>query len=133
MFWYIVLPWLKTTYPENNYVWQQNGAPAHTSKKVQKFCSTNMASFCSKNFWPLSLSDLNSLDYFWWCAIDSKTNHTSHGNLDSSIKLAVSSHASQHTETNQVKMFGMPTPMVLKLFFVVTPLQKFAELATHQS
>ena len=47
-----------------------------------------MASFCSKDFWPLSSSDLNLLDYFWWCTIESKTNHTSHGNLDS-LKVAI--------------------------------------------
>ena len=27
------VPWLKATYPDNNYVWQQNGASAHTSKQ----------------------------------------------------------------------------------------------------
>ena len=85
---YTVLPWLKATYPDNNYVWQQNEAAAHTSKKVQKFCSTNIASFWSKEFWPLSSSDLKPLDYFWWCTIESKTNHTSHGNLDS-LKAAI--------------------------------------------
>ena len=30
-------------------------------------------------------------------------------------------------------IFGSSMPVVLKLFFVVTRLQKFAELATHQS
>ena len=24
------MPWLKVIYADNNYVWQQNGAPAHT-------------------------------------------------------------------------------------------------------
>ncbi|QQP50381.1 Uncharacterized protein FKW44_011373, partial [Caligus rogercresseyi] len=32
---YTVLPWLKSTYPSGNYTWTQDGAPCHTSKKVQ--------------------------------------------------------------------------------------------------
>ena len=44
---YIILPWLKATYPNNNYVWHQDGTPAHMSVKAQKFCEENMA-----NFWP---------------------------------------------------------------------------------
>ena len=92
-----------------------------------------MASFWSKDFWPPSSSDLKPLDYFWWCTIESKTNHTSHGSLDS-LKAAIArkwndfakenirracatseailSHASWQTKANQVKMFRMPTPCV---------------------
>ena len=126
-------PWLNAFYPDNIYVWQQNGAFAHTSKKVKKFCSTNMASFWSKDFWLLSSYDLKPMDYFCRCAIDSKTSHTSHGNSDS-LKTAiarnemilpkgisggpaplsetVSGHASWQTKANQMKMFKMPTPCV---------------------
>ena len=57
-------PWLKATYPDNNYVWQQNGAPAHTSKTAKKFSSTNMASFWSKDVWLLSSYDFKPLDIF---------------------------------------------------------------------
>ena len=38
---YKVLPWLKATYPRADYVLTQDGAPSHTSKKVQKFYKTN--------------------------------------------------------------------------------------------
>jgi len=86
---YTVLPWLKATYPDNNYVWQQDGAPAHTSNKVQKFCEENMANFWPKDFWPPSSPDLNPLDFFWWSAIESRTNATPHANMDS-LKAAIS-------------------------------------------
>jgi hypothetical protein len=37
-----VIPWLYATYPEGNYVFQQDGAPAHTSNSMQKFIESNM-------------------------------------------------------------------------------------------
>ncbi|QQP55379.1 Uncharacterized protein FKW44_008535 [Caligus rogercresseyi] len=40
-----VLPWLRTTYPDKNYTWTQDGAPSHTSKKVQDFCRAHMSDF----------------------------------------------------------------------------------------
>lgn len=49
---YKVLPWLKTNYPEGNYVWTQDGAPAHTSKKAQEFCRANFSDFWPSNMWP---------------------------------------------------------------------------------
>jgi hypothetical protein len=30
-----LLPWLRKNYPEGNYVYQQDSAPAHASKKTQ--------------------------------------------------------------------------------------------------
>ncbi|QQP35172.1 Uncharacterized protein FKW44_023324 [Caligus rogercresseyi] len=54
---YKVLPWLKNTFPRNNYVFTQDGTPALTSKKAQEFCKGNMASFC-----PSSSPDVNPLD-----------------------------------------------------------------------
>ncbi|QQP56652.1 Uncharacterized protein FKW44_001390 [Caligus rogercresseyi] len=58
---YKVLPWLKITFPRKNYVFTQDGAPAHTSKKVQEFCKGNMASF-----WAISSPDVNPLDFSVW-------------------------------------------------------------------
>ena len=86
---YTVLPWLKAAYPGNNYVWQQDGAPAHTATRNQKFCKDNMAAFWPKDFWPPSSPDLNPLDFFWWGAIESETNRTSHPNVDS-LKASIS-------------------------------------------
>ncbi|XP_059096794.1 uncharacterized protein LOC131891285 [Tigriopus californicus] len=34
---YHILPWLKISYPDGNYVWTQDGAPCHTAKINQKF------------------------------------------------------------------------------------------------
>uniref|UniRef100_A0A0K2UA52 Uncharacterized protein n=1 Tax=Lepeophtheirus salmonis TaxID=72036 RepID=A0A0K2UA52_LEPSM len=42
---FTILPWLKATYLEDNYVWIQDGVPSHTSAKWQKLCTDNMADF----------------------------------------------------------------------------------------
>ena len=60
---YHVVPWLKANYPNGNYVFQQDGAPAHNSEKCQNFCKTQMADFWDKSMWPPSSPDLNPLDY----------------------------------------------------------------------
>lgn len=80
---YTVLPWLKVKYPQGNYVFQQDGAPAHMSAKVQKFCADNMAEYWAKTMWPPGSPDLNPLDFFWWGTIERKTNATPHPNLES--------------------------------------------------
>ncbi|QQP55387.1 Uncharacterized protein FKW44_008543 [Caligus rogercresseyi] len=51
---YTVLPWLKSTYPSGNYTWIQDGAPCHTSVKVQDLCRANLADFWPTDMWPTS-------------------------------------------------------------------------------
>jgi len=80
---YKVLPWLKRNFPAGNYVFQQDGAPAHTAGKVQKFLSNSFADFWPADLWPPSSPDLNPLDYFWWSVIEKEVNSTPHRNVDS--------------------------------------------------
>lgn len=75
-----VLPWLKANYPQQNYVFQQDGAPAHTSNRTQEWLNRNMAEFWSKEMWPPQSPDLNPLDYSVWANVEKdacKTSHTS--------------------------------------------------------
>ena len=46
-----LLPWVQANYPDMNKVFQQDGEPARTSKKVQKLLGDNMP-FWPKNMWP---------------------------------------------------------------------------------
>ncbi|QQP35596.1 Uncharacterized protein FKW44_023866 [Caligus rogercresseyi] len=80
---YTVLPWLKSTYPSGNYTWTQDGAPCHTSKKVQDFCRANMADFWPADMRPSSSPDLNPLDFSVWSVLESHVCKTSHANLTS--------------------------------------------------
>ena len=50
----------------DEYVYQQDGATAHTSKATKKFCDQNFRAFLAKQEWPSTSPDLNPLDYFIW-------------------------------------------------------------------
>ena len=64
----VVLPWIEATYGERDicYVWQQDGAPCHTSHATQDWCEDNLQDFFKKDEWPPSSPDLNPLDYAFW-------------------------------------------------------------------
>jgi hypothetical protein len=75
-----VIPWLSATYPEGNYVFQQDGSPAHTANSTQQFIESNMAANWSKTVWPPYSPNLNPLDYGIWGVMQIKVNATSHEN-----------------------------------------------------
>ncbi|QQP39381.1 Uncharacterized protein FKW44_020252 [Caligus rogercresseyi] len=59
----VVKPWLDSTYPDSNYVWQQDSTPAHKAKKTQDWCKGKLRDFWSWQMWPPSSQDLAPLDY----------------------------------------------------------------------
>ncbi|QQP40634.1 Uncharacterized protein FKW44_014746 [Caligus rogercresseyi] len=59
----VVKPWLDSTYPEGNYVFQQDSAPGHKAIKTQKWCSDNLTNFWPWGMWPPSSPDCSPLDY----------------------------------------------------------------------
>ncbi len=40
-----VVPWVQRTYPDGNYVFQQDSAPAHIARTTHEFLRENMADF----------------------------------------------------------------------------------------
>ena len=64
-----------------NYVFQQDGAPAHTAKNVQEWLGSNM-NFWPKDFWPPQSPDLNPLDYSVWTHIESKACKVRHSSVE---------------------------------------------------
>lgn len=76
-----VLPWIKDTYGNTGWVFQQDGAPCHTANIVQNWMAANME-FWPKNFWPPQSPDLNPLDYGIWGILDGKVRATPHRNVD---------------------------------------------------
>jgi inhibitor of nuclear factor kappa-B kinase subunit alpha len=84
-----LLPWLKKTYPEGNYVFQQDGAPCHTSQRTQEWLGKNFANFWPKDFWPPSSPDLNPLDYSIWGVVEAKACRTSHASV-AALKCSIS-------------------------------------------
>lgn len=83
-----VLPWLEKSFPNGNYVFQQDGAPAHTSVSTQQFLQSHVAAFWDKKMWPPSSPDLNPLDFSIWARLDAEACKARQPNL-TALKAAV--------------------------------------------
>ena len=74
-----------------NFTFQQDGAPSHTSRKTQSWCRANFLNFWSKKMWPSASPDLNPLDFNIWSILGAeacaKTHETVEG-LKVSVKKA---------------------------------------------
>lgn len=53
----------------SDFVFQQDGAPAHSSHQAQDWLELNCADFLSKGEWPPNSPDLNPLDFHVWGAM----------------------------------------------------------------
>ena len=47
----------------DKFVFQQDGAPSHTSKKAQEWCKRRFGRYIDKQHWPPNFPDLNPLSY----------------------------------------------------------------------
>lgn len=86
----VVKPWMETVASGRPYLFQQDGAPAHTSHLVQNWLTDNVDMFWSKDFWPPNSPDLNPLDYYVWGVIERQTNKCRHPNTNS-LRAAIES------------------------------------------
>ncbi|KAF2366663.1 hypothetical protein FHG87_002582 [Trinorchestia longiramus] len=76
-----ILPWVKKITRNANYVFQQDGTPAHTAKTVQELLRSNM-NFWPKDFSPPQSPDLNPLDYSVWTHIERKACEVRHNSVE---------------------------------------------------
>ncbi|XP_019886946.2 uncharacterized protein LOC109610920 [Ooceraea biroi] len=79
----VVKPWMETVASGRPYIFQQDGAPAHTSHLIQNWLSDNVDMFWSKDFWSPNSPDLNPLDYYVWGVVERHTNKSRHPNVTS--------------------------------------------------
>ncbi len=85
---HVVKPWMDQIAGERTYTFQQDGAPAHTSKRAQEWLQENVPWVWSKEMWPPNSPDLNPLDFFFWSVIEEMSNRTPHSNINS-LKRAI--------------------------------------------
>ncbi|KAI6657114.1 Transposase [Oopsacas minuta] len=65
------------------FIFQQDGAPAHTANSTQELLRTNIPDFISKVEWPPSSPDLNPLDFSVWSILESSACSKSHNSIES--------------------------------------------------
>ena len=53
----------------SGFLFQQDGAPAHTARQTQEWLKVNCTDFIAKDQWPPNSPDLNPLDYHVWGAM----------------------------------------------------------------
>ena len=72
-------PAMKKHFGNENFTFQQDGAPSHMSRKTQAWCRANFQNFWSKEMWPPASFDLNPLDFNIWLILKAeacaKTQH----------------------------------------------------------
>ena len=67
-----LLPECRTLYPDNDFIFQQDGAPSHTSRITQEHPDANTPEFIGKDDWPPQSPDLNPMDYHVWDSLSEK-------------------------------------------------------------
>ncbi|VDL75527.1 unnamed protein product [Nippostrongylus brasiliensis] len=77
-----LVPWIQSHFGDRPYVFQQDSAPAHKAKSVQKWCKDNLHDFVSAEEWPPYSPDLNPMDYSIWSVLEAKACATPHRSLD---------------------------------------------------
>ncbi len=85
---HVVKPWMDTIAEGRPYTFQQDGAPAHTSKTVQTWLKNNLPWMIPKEMWPPNSPDLNPMDYFFWSVVEEDSNKVPHSNIES-LKRAI--------------------------------------------
>ena len=73
----------KTMFNNRPFLFQQDGAPAHTAKVNQEWLRRNIPDFISKEEWPPSSPDLNPLDFSLWSILETNACSTSHKSIES--------------------------------------------------
>jgi transposase len=73
-----LLPDSRRLYPRGDFVFQQDGAPSHTSNASQAFLRANTPDYIDKLCWPPQSPDCNPMDYYVWNALQEKVYEGRH-------------------------------------------------------
>lgn len=89
-----VKPWIESIANGRPYVFQQDSAPAHSSRLTQAWMYQNLHSHWSPDLWPPNSPDCNPLDYYFWGVIEGKVNEFKHASLDDLKAAIIEAHSS---------------------------------------
>ena len=95
----VVLPWIRETLGERPFVWQQDSAPCHTSRKSQRWLGDHFFDFTTPDVWPPNSPDLNPMDFFVWSAVEREANRTACNTKEQLISRIQASFASLPRDT----------------------------------
>ncbi|QQP37983.1 Transposable element tcb2 transposase [Caligus rogercresseyi] len=84
----VVKPWMTQIAAGRPYLYQQDGAPAHTFNLVQKLVLRESRHVLVKGVLAPSSPDLNPCDYYLWGVLERDTNKRAHNTVDS-LKAAI--------------------------------------------
>ena len=65
------------------FLFQQDGAPAHTANSTQEWLRIEIPDFIAKEEWPPSSPDVNPLDFCVWSILETKACSKSHKSIES--------------------------------------------------
>ena len=65
----------------SKWIFQQDGAPAHTAKSTQHWLSVNFPAFLGREEWPPSSPDINQCDYYLWGRLEAIVNNHSYSDV----------------------------------------------------
>jgi hypothetical protein len=82
----VVKPWMDQIAGNRHYIFQQDGAPAHNSKKTQNWLKKNLPEMWEKEVWPPSSPDCNPMDYFVWGVTELRVNKKPHNKTEDLIQ-----------------------------------------------
>ena len=74
--------WAPALFPDGNWIFQQDSAPAHRGRASQMFCERHFPDFLHHTEWPSNSPDLNPLDYSIWGILKDKACTTRHRSLE---------------------------------------------------
>ena len=80
-----VVPWIKEVAGDRPWVWQQDSAPCHTSRKSMFWLQNNCYDLVTPDVWPPNSPDLNPMDYFIWGYVERTTNARPYNNKESLV------------------------------------------------
>ena len=69
-----LLPDCRTLYPDNDFIFQQDGAPSHTGRITQEHLDANTPEFIGKDDWLPQSPDINPMDYHVWDSLLEKVS-----------------------------------------------------------